>query len=85
MKVPYLSTPITEAETPELDKMLKGGWCKLGRLLKGCEDELLVRKLIVLEHRTRCRDIVLGNLLGRLRSLERKRILDQLIKRGNRK
>lgn len=81
MKSPYLNTPITSEEREQLDKMLKPGWGKLGSALKGCEDETLVRKLLVAEIDNRARPILIGNLLGRLRSLERKRILNEILKR----
>ena len=81
MKLPYLKVAITPAERESLEAQLKGGWGRVGSVLKGCDDETLVRKMLVVEAEGRARPVMVGNLLGRLRSLERKRILNEILKR----
>jgi hypothetical protein len=72
---------IAPEEREALNKTLKSGWGRLGSKLKGCEDEILVRKLLICEMDNRNRTPVVVNLYGRLHSLERKRVLNQILKR----
>ena len=81
MKPPYLREALTPEERDSLNKELKTGWGRLGSKLKGCDDETKLRKLLVAEVEGRGRPVLIGNLLGRLRSLERKRILTEILKR----